>query len=162
MTRSFIAGLALSERFYAEVVESLLRDALDGEPYSAALIGYGSEAPGFDTSRSTDHAWGPRLRVFLNGAAFRDRAGDLDALLDRELPDEFCRYPVRFAFPDGTPPRHWVHIADLTYYFTAQLGVPPAEELSASTWLTVPTQVLRELTGGRVFTTALGCWSATD
>ncbi len=143
-------------RFYAEVVEPLLRDALDGEPYSAALIGYGSEVQGFDDSRSTDHAWGPRLRVFLNSDAFRDRAGGLDALLDRELPGEFCRYPVRFAFPDGTPPRHWVHITDLTSYFTTQLGVPPAEDLSVLTWLTVPTQVLRELTGGRVFHDGLG------
>lgn len=156
MTRSFIAGLALSERFYDEVVESLLRDALDGEPYSAALIGYGSEVQGFDTSRSTDHAWGPRVRVFLNSDAFRNRAGDLDALLDRHLPGEFCGYPVRFAFPDDAPPRHWVHITDLTSFFTAQLGVPPTEQLSLLTWLTVPTQVLRELISGRVFHDGLG------
>lgn len=162
MTRSFIAGLVLSERFYFEVVETLLCDALDGDLYSAALIGYGSEVQGFDTERSTDHAWGPRLQVFLSSDTFSDRAGELDALLDRELPDEFCGYPVRFAFPDGTPPRHWVHITDLASFFTAQLGASPDEELSMLTWLTVPTQVLRELTGGASFTTVLGCWSVTD
>jgi hypothetical protein len=129
---------------------------LGDEPYSVALIGYGSEVQGFDTARSTDHAWGPRLRVFLSSDAFRDRAGDLDALLDRGLPGEFCGYPVRFAFPDGTQPRHWVHITDLTRFFTEHLGVPPAEHLSVLTWLTVPTQVLRELTGGRVFRDGLG------
>ena len=34
--------------------------------YAAALLGPGSEVAGFDTQRSTDHDWGPRLQVFLS------------------------------------------------------------------------------------------------
>src|SRR5699024_4861255 len=129
-------------------IEPVLHGALRDEPYSAALDGHGSEEQGYDNPRSTDHAWGPRVRIFLTSDAFRGRAGDLDGRLDSELPVEFCGYPVRFAFPDGAAPRHWVHLTDLTAFFTAQLGVPSPVQMSVVTWLIVPTQVLRELTGG--------------
>lgn len=156
MTRSFLPGLELSRLFYAEVVTPILVKALGGVPYSAALIGWGSEVQGFDTVRSTDHAWGPRMQVFLSNEDFQARADDLDVLLDRELPAEFCGYPVRFAFPTGAPARHWVHVTDLQDFFTAQLGVTPDNGLPISTWLTVPTQVLRELTGGAIFHDGIG------
>lgn len=58
---------------------------------------------------------------------------------------------MRFSFPDGTPRRHWVHVQNVSDYFAGQLGADPAGGLSASRWLTVPAQVLRELTGGEVF-----------
>jgi hypothetical protein len=80
----------------------------------------------------------------------------LDALLDRELPTEHRGYPVRFVFPDGTPPRHWVHVVDLREAFAWNLGADPSRALSPAEWLLVPTQVLRELTGGRVFHDGLG------
>jgi hypothetical protein len=98
VTRSFLPGLELSQLFYAEVVAPILEKALGGVPYSAALIGWGSEVQGFDTVRSTDHAWGPRMQLFLSSDDFLARVDDLDALLDRELPVEFRGYPVRFAF----------------------------------------------------------------
>ncbi|GHH37768.1 DUF4037 domain-containing protein [Amycolatopsis oliviviridis] len=156
MTRSFLPGLELAARFYTEVVAPILDRALDGIPYSAALIGWGSEVQGFDTVRSTDHAWGPRMQLFLGGADFLARRDDLDALLDRELPVEFRGYPVRFAFPPDTPARHWVHVTGLRDFFTWHLGADPADGLSIPAWLAVPTQVLRELTGGMVFHDGLG------
>ncbi|EMD26490.1 hypothetical protein C791_3334 [Amycolatopsis azurea DSM 43854] len=156
VTRSFIPGLELAGLFYTEVVAPILDSALNGVPYSAALIGWGSEVQGFDTVRSTDHAWGPRMQLFLGSADFLARRDDLDALLDRELPVEFRGHPVRFAFPPDAPSRHWVHVTDLGDFFTEQLGADPADGLSISTWLTVPTQVLRELTGGVVFHDGLG------
>jgi hypothetical protein len=156
VTETFIPGLALAQAFYGDVVAPILSRALEGTPYSAALIGYGSDVQGFDTVRSTDHAWGPRLQVFLGSEDFRARADELDALLDRELPDEFGGYPVRFAFPDGAPPRHWVHVNDLREVFTWTLGADPSRGLSPREWLLVPTQVLRELTGGAVFHDGLG------
>jgi Domain of unknown function (DUF4037) len=151
VTRDFLPGLCLAREFYDEVVAPLLATALLDVPYSAALIGYGSEVQGFDTVRSTDHAWGPRVQVFLGGEDFRAHAHRLDAVLDQRLPAEFRGYPVRFPFPDGTPARHWVHLNDLRVFFTDQLGADPAEGLSASRWLMIPTQVPRELTGGAVF-----------
>jgi len=151
MTRTFIPGLALSRAFHAEVVAPILATALAGTPHSAALLGWGSDVQGFDTERSTDHAWGPRLQVFLAGADYREHAAALDALLERELPATFRGYPVRFSFPDGAPPRHWADILDARDFFTGQLGADPAGGLSADGWLMVPAQVLRELTGGEVF-----------
>ena len=160
MTSAFTPGLELARLFYAEIVEPVLATVLAGVPYSAGLIGWGSDVQGFDTVRSTDHAWGPRLQIFLCGEDFAARAEALDAVLDRELPQEFGGYPVRFPFPDGAPPRHWAHIVDLRAYFTGMLGADLAEEpnpgLSTHAWLGVPTQVLRELTGGAVFHDGLG------
>jgi Domain of unknown function (DUF4037) len=153
MAPTFIPGLELSRGFYTEVVAPVLATTLTGTPYSAALLGWGSDVQGFDTERSTDHAWGPRLQVFLAGEDYHEHAAELDALLERQLPDTFRGYAVRFSFPDGAPPRHWVHILNVWDFFAGQLDADPtgADGLSASEWLMVPTQVLRELTGGEVF-----------
>ncbi|MCD9879546.1 hypothetical protein [Streptomyces guryensis] len=113
MTRRFLPGLELAELFHRQVVAPILDAALQGVAYSAALIGYGSEVQGFDTVRSTDHAWGPRLQVFLAGEDVRARVRLLEADLDRRLPTRFLGCPVRFSFPDGAPARHWVHVHDL-------------------------------------------------
>jgi hypothetical protein len=156
VTKAFVPGVALARAFYAEVVAPILSRALDGTPYAAALIGWGSDVQGFDTERSTDHAWGPRMQVFLGTEDFRARAEELDALLDRELPEQYSGYPVRFPFPQGAPPRHWVHVNDLHRDFTRDLGADPSLGLSAADWLLAPTQVLRELTGGAVFHDGLG------
>jgi len=156
VTDTFIPGLDLAESFYGEIVAPILDRALDGTAHSAALLGWGSEVQGFDTVRSTDHAWGPRMQVFLGSGDFRARAEKLDALLDRELPEEHRGYPVRFVFPDGAPSRHWVHINDLHQVFAWNLGADPSRGLSPAQWLLMPTQVLRELTGGRVFHDGLG------
>jgi hypothetical protein len=57
---TFVSGIELSRRFRARVVAPLV-----GEPYSAALLGPGSEVLGFDTPRSTGHDWTARLQLFL-------------------------------------------------------------------------------------------------
>ena len=61
----FIKGLELSRVFYEEAVRPILVASFPELAYSAALIGPGSEILGFDTPLSTDHDWGPRLRLFL-------------------------------------------------------------------------------------------------
>jgi hypothetical protein len=151
MARTFLPGLELARRFYTEVVAPLLDEALGGTPYSAALLGWGSDVQGLDTERSTDHAWGPRLQVFLAGEDHHAHAASLDTYLERELPDEFGGYPVRFSFPHDVPPCHWVFIQDIHDFFTGHLAADPTGGLSTSEWLMVPTQTLRELTGGEVF-----------
>jgi hypothetical protein len=156
VTRVFVPGLELARRYYTEVVSPITRSALGGVPHSAALIGYGSEVQGFDTERSTDHAWGPRTIVFLDDEVFDERGADLVSLLDRELPESFLGYPVRFPYPPGTPPRHWVHVVGLQRYFAEYIGADAAQPLSPRAWLLAPTQVLRELTGGEVFHDGLG------
>lgn len=160
MTSVFIPGLELSQRFYTEAVAPLLDRALAGTPHSAALLGWGSDVQGFDTARSTDHAWGPRLLVFLVGGDHSRHAASLDQLLERDLPAEFAGYPVRFAFPHGTRDRHWVHIESVRDYFTRKLDADPTDGLSVGEWLMVPTQVLRELTGGQVYHDGTGALEA--
>lgn len=54
---AFIPAAELSGAFYAETVRPLLGAC----PHGAALLGWGSDVPGYDTERSTDHGWGPRL-----------------------------------------------------------------------------------------------------
>ena len=65
VTAEFIPGLALSRLFYTEQVRPLLDASFPGLAHTAALIGSGSDVLGFDTPRSTDHDWGPRLQLFL-------------------------------------------------------------------------------------------------
>jgi hypothetical protein len=65
MTPDFVPGLRLAREFYATSVRPLLESQFPGLAYAAALLGPGSEVLGFDSQRSTDHDWGPRLQVFL-------------------------------------------------------------------------------------------------
>ena len=71
MPPPFIPGIELARAFHAEIVAPLL--AGQPEPYAAALLGPGSEVLGFDSARSADHDWGPRLQVFLAPGQSQDR-----------------------------------------------------------------------------------------
>src|SRR3954447_20880781 len=77
---SFVSGLELSNAFYAEAVAPLVGDI----PHAAALLGWGSDVLGFDTSRSTDHGWGPRLQVFVDV----EHVPLVRDVVDAGLPDE--------------------------------------------------------------------------
>jgi hypothetical protein len=61
----FVPGLRLAREFYATCARPLLESQFPGLAYAAALLGPGSEVLGFDSQRSTDHDWGPRLQVCL-------------------------------------------------------------------------------------------------
>jgi len=62
----FVSGQELSRRFYREVVEPLVRPW----PHAAALLGWGSDVLGYDTERSVDHGWGPRLTEYRRGTGW--------------------------------------------------------------------------------------------
>jgi hypothetical protein len=125
----FVRGLELSRRFYTGTVRPLLDAHFPNLPHTAARIGHGSEVQGFDTERSTDHDWGPRLHLFV-GAARPDVAD----LLGTELTE-----------------RLWGEVVPLDVWFGVRLGFDPREEVSTSDWLATPTQTLAEVTGGAVF-----------
>jgi hypothetical protein len=153
---TFLPGRELSAAFYAEHVLPLL-DNVGGAPvHSAALLGTGSEVLGFDTERSTDHAWGPRLQVFLrteDSAA----AADLARLLDDRLPESFRGFPVRYAYPRPTNPvRPQVWVGGLGEYLTGILGFDPRGGVTAAQWFATPAQSLLEAVGGAVFHDGLG------
>jgi predicted N-acetyltransferase YhbS len=148
---TYIPGLQLAREFYAAVVRPLLEEHFPQVPYAAALLGPGSEVVGFDSRRSTDHDWGPRLQVFLTD---RDatQAGAVTAMLADRLPVSFRGYPV--AFPTqkrGDTARHRVEVAGLGGWLTGQLGFDPRREVALLDWLATPAQRLAEFTAGEVF-----------
>jgi hypothetical protein len=144
---AFVRGLDLARGFYADAVAPLLRDV----PHSAALLGWGSDVLGFDTERSTDHGWGPRLQVFVE-----DReAGAVDELLEARLPAEYRGWPVRFGW-DGRPVTKHVEVAPLGDWLEQQLGLDPRTGMSFRDWLAMPQQALLEVTSGAVFHDGLG------
>jgi hypothetical protein len=153
MTAVFLPGLELAREFYASAVQPLLEEMFPGLRYSAALLGRGSEVLGFDTARSTDHDWGPRLQIFLADHLAGNWADRISAALGERLPDRFCGYPVRFPLT-GEPPsaaRHHVLVQALSCWLRGELGFDPQQGISTLDWLATPTQRLAELTGGAVF-----------
>jgi hypothetical protein len=149
---TFIPGLELARQYYAEVVGPGLDQSFPGVPYSAALIGGGSDVLGFDSPRSTDHNWGPRLQVFL-APGHADLAGDVRRVMAGRLPATFRGWPT--AFPDATAastePRHWVEVAELGSWLNGQLGFDPRRRVTLLDWLATPAQRLAEVTAGAVF-----------
>jgi hypothetical protein len=157
----FVPGLLLSRAFYTEAVRPLLTDVR----HSAARIGSGSEVLGFDTPRSADHEWGPRLEVFLSPAD-AGRIPELDRRLAERLPRTFHGWPTHFepvegdhvghmAPTDGLV-RHRVGIATVDGWWHERLGVDPRAGLRPADWLALPTQALAEVTAGAVFHDGLG------
>jgi hypothetical protein len=145
-------GLELSRLYYTEAVRPLLDNEYPGLAHSAALIGWGSEVLGFDSPRSTDHNWGPRLQIFLAGDA-ADEAERVSDMLAAMLPAEFRGYPTVFPAADAgsRPSAHWVTVAGLRTWLRGVLSFDPTAEISLLDWLSVPAQVLAEMTGGAVF-----------
>lgn len=134
-TPSFTPGLELSRRFYFEAVRPLLDEAAPDIPHSAARLGSGSEVLGFDTVRSADHEWGPRLQLFLRPEDVTRHGAAIGDLLSARLPKTFHSYPTHFAptaeagirvmqATDG-PVHHRVDITDPATWFTEQLGFDP-------------------------------------
>ena len=149
MVGEFIPGLELSRLLYAEVVRPLLDSAYPGLGHSAALIGPGSEVLGFDSARSTDHDWGPRLQLFL---ADDGLAGEITDLLGQRLPETFRGWPVAFDDSSGRHGvRHWVQVTGLGTWLTGALGFDPRHGVTLPDWLATPTQRLAEITGGAMF-----------
>jgi Domain of unknown function (DUF4037) len=169
MPAVFVPGRELSRTFYTDAVRPLLADVR----HSAARIGAGSEVLGFDTPRSADHEWGPRLEVFLSPTD-ASRIPELDRRLAERLPHTFRGWSTHFEHIEGDhtgrmaptegPVRHRVGIATVDGWL-AQLGLeqPAGDQdvdqgaaLHPVDWLALPTQALAEVTGGAVFHDGLG------
>ena len=141
-TPAFIPGMELAGAFYHEAVAPLVGDV----PHAAALIGTGSDVLGFDTARSTDHGWGPRVQVFVDAADVEAVAGAVDA----GLPDTFRDWPVRYGW-GPVPVQHHVTVTTLPKWLVALLGVDATRPLAAADWLVTPQQLLLGVSGGAVF-----------
>ncbi|WP_344614306.1 DUF4037 domain-containing protein [Dactylosporangium salmoneum] len=167
MPADFISGVELSRRLYRDAVEPLLSRHFPGLPHTAALIGAGSEVLGFDTERSTDHDWGPRLQLFLadSGLFGAIGFGAIDELLSTQLPATIAGYPTSLV-PTEHGTRHLRHttgrvqhgvvIASLSSWLSGHLGFDPLTAITTRDWLATPTQTLAEVTAGAVHHDGLG------
>jgi hypothetical protein len=151
MSPAFIPGLQLAREFCATVVRPLLDEQVPQVGYAAALLGPGSEVAGFDSPRSTDHDWGPRLQVFLSDRDTGSSAA-VTALLSGRLPESFRGYPVAFPVTgDPGAARHRVEVAGLGGWLAGRLSFDPRHDVTLLDWLATPTQRLAEFTTGEVF-----------
>ncbi|WP_433065876.1 DUF4037 domain-containing protein [Dactylosporangium sp. CS-033363] len=160
MAPTFVPGLQLCRDFYEQGVRPLLGSI----PHAAARLGPGSEVLGFDTARSADHDWGPRLELFVDTAAVDAPA--LSALLRSRLPREVHGWPTSFEPPDERvrvmtatttgPVHHRVVIADVATWSREHLGFDARFSIADTDWLATPTQKLAEATGGAVYHDDLG------
>jgi hypothetical protein len=158
---SFVPGRELSTRLYREAVLPVLSRHFPGLPHGAALIGTGSEVLGFDTARSTDHDWGPRLQLFLADTSVGERLSDV---LAAELPPTVAGWSTNLVRvgerrhlreADG-PVEHGIEVTTASAWLVERLGFDPLAGVSAVDWLGTPTQVLAEVTGGVVLHDGLG------
>ncbi len=165
----FIPGLMLGRLFHEEIVQPILEDVFPNLPYTAALIGSGSEILGFDTQMSTDHHWGPRLMMFLLQADFDAHAERIKTVMSERLPYNFRGYSTHFTPPnpadagnqllsdiDSGPVNHRIEIDTLKDYCGWYLGIDPADDLTPQEWLTIPSQKLRTMTAGAIYHDGIG------
>jgi hypothetical protein len=150
---TFVPGLQLAREFYGTTVRPLLAEQFPRVRYAAALVGPGSEVLGFDTGRSVDHDWGPRLQVFLGDDDAKRYAPAITETLASRLPKSFRGYRVAFPVtrePDGIA-RHRVEVTSLAAWLDGHLGFDPRQAVTLLDWLAVTAQRLAEFTGGEVF-----------
>ena len=163
----FIPGLRLCELFYEEAVQPILETAFPTLTHSAALIGSGSDVLGYDTVRSTDHEWGPRLLLFVDEQAYADVAEPIYTELSQRLPRLFHGYSTHFGEPDAEgirlqemresgPVAHKVEVHTTHQFCLDRLGVDPRDGLLLQDWLMLPQQKLLEFTAGCVYHDGLG------
>ena len=165
---TFIPGLELCGRYYAELVHPLLDRHFPDLRYAAALIGYGSEVLGFDTEMSMDHAWSPRMLLFLREADIT-LAENIYNLLVRELPTHFLGFPlgtrpsaeepgIFFMDENALPGQvaHKVRVTTLRDFVRQEMDWDLRQPLEAIDWLTFSSQILRVMTAGCVYFDNLG------
>lgn len=178
----FIPGLTLARLFYEEAVRPVLAADFAHIPYSAALLGSGSEILGYDTEMSTDHHWGPRLMLFLRPD---DHAQHATAIIDRlrhTLPPRFRGYPTGYrasTAPHDTgtlvfdesgdgPIEHRVECLTAPQFFNGFFADDVVDAhtnaitLQTAHWLATPEQQLLEMTAGAVYHDGIGIQAIRD
>ncbi|MEV0387962.1 DUF4037 domain-containing protein [Nonomuraea sp. NPDC050643] len=131
----------MSRSFYGEVVAPLV----SGVAHSAALVGPGSEVLEFDTARSADHDWGPRVLVFVAAG----QVAEVEAKVVAGLPERFGGFPTVFGYHGQVRPG--VTVTDLGSWLVGRLGFDPRAGVSLLDWLSASWQSLAEVTRGEVF-----------
>ena len=152
-------GLELSERFYLEYGEPMLKEKFpELMPLVAVgLAGSGSECLGYDDETSRDHDFEPGFCIFLPDESVLDRRSEF--LLERaysKLPMEFMGYKRSLLKPVGGNRHGVIRMSD---FFAAKTGNARGE-LSLRDWFFLPEQSLLEATNGKIFYDGLGEFTA--
>jgi len=163
----FVPGLRLSELYYRQIVEPILKTRFPRLKYSAGLVGSGSEILGYDTRQSMDHNWGLRLFLFLTDKDLRTKSSQIDNELCMSLPRSFLGHSTSFGKPDEvgvrTPKQnnsekveHYIMFYSIRSFFKEYLNTDPYRKIGVSTWLTLPQQKLLSIVKGKIFHDDLG------
>jgi hypothetical protein len=165
----FIPGLELNRAFFSEVVEPLMTEHFPGLKYSAGLIGIGSDVLGFDSPKSMDHNWGPRLVMFLTMRDYSEKRDEVDKMLRENLPLTFKGFPTNYTqedpnaylkqqmeFKESEEVNHYIQIFTIKDFLKHYLGFDRDKEITIKDWLTFPQQSLIEITGGEIYYDGLG------
>ena len=159
---TFIPGLELNKQFYTSAIKPILEKNFPKVNFSAARIGYGSDVLGYDTERSMDHDWGPRLELFPAEKNYDRYKDELKEKLAEELPETFKGFSTHygeadnkgvrvFATANGDMINHRIEIYTVKSFFEKLLGKNPFKVLTDIDWLTFPEQRLLAITSGIVY-----------
>lgn len=143
-------GLELSEKFYYEYGEKMIKENFAGiEKYLAfGLVGSGSECFGYDDEISQDHDFEPGFCIFIPDESIIDSRTEF--LLERayaKLPKEFMGYKRSPLNPVGGN-RHGV--IRIEKFFEAKTGDANAD-IPTVGWFCISEQFPLEATNGKIF-----------
>lgn len=143
-------GLELSEKFYYEYGEKMLKENFaDVEKYLAVgLVGSGSECFGYDDGLSRDHDFEPGFCIFIPDEDVIDSRTEF--ALERayaKLPKEFMGFRRSPMNPVGGN-RHGV--IRISRFFEAKTGSKNAE-IPTDVWFHIAEQFPAEATNGKIF-----------
>ena len=164
----FIPGRELSARFFEEIAVPILRRQFPALPFSAGLLGYGSDVLGYDDPVSTDHMWGPRFYLFLREEDM-SKAPLIMRAFSEGFPTWYLGYCVHFSEPDPEDngvrhpePEHTGPVSPLVFihtpegYLRGYLGTGSLEGLEPADWLSFSEHRLLALRRARFFRDDLG------
>lgn len=158
ISASKMKGLDLARAYYEEVGRPMLQAKYPEyvSRIAVGLVGEGSECLGFDDQYSTDHDFGPGFCMWLTKEDYAEIGETLQADYDA-LASEWRGFPVRNTTAEGTG-RVGVLEMDAFYEnFTGYAEAPKAETLQdVLCWSEIPTEMLRTVVNGAVFTDELG------
>ena len=148
-------GLELSERFYFEYGEPMLREQFPElcDLVAVGLAGCGSECFGYDDMISCDHDFEPGFCIFLPDEDVVDRRSAF--ALERayaKLPHEFMGYKREKYDPVGGNRHGVIRISE---FFTEKCGSSDGN-LTKKDFFAIPEQSLAEAVNGKIFFDGLG------
>ena len=161
----FVPGHQLSRAVYEDHVAPALARRLPRLQYAAAVIGHGSDVLGYDTARSTDHDWGPRLQIIVGEQDGLALTTEILAAVDEALPETVCGVPVELPGAQHLPGdtvthhnsqvgrrHHGVTVTSVRRLLHELLGTTDDPwRWGATQWLATPRQSLLEFTAGPMY-----------